>query len=189
MNLRPLLILLGLLVLLSGAVFYFLKFSTKALEEKRPQLWSLKEDQIEGLQIDLPQEKRSVAFFLGKNEKWYFKDQPEKEVERQRWGGVPTLVSGPKAKRMIAETSGDLRPFGLNPPYMIVTLGIRNQKVPLIIQFGNQTPQGDQYYVKIKGQPAIYIMPKEYCDVLMRLAQDPPYPPAAKSIEGKKDRP
>ncbi len=70
---------------------------------------------------------------------------------------------------------------------MVVTLGLQDQENPLIIHFGSLTPKGDQYYVKIKDQPTVYIMHDNYCEVLMRLAQEPPYPPFVKTIGDQKE--
>ena len=187
MNLKSILILAGLIILLAGAVFYFLKIASGEKEEKRPQIWSVADDKIKRISIDLPGKKLFVAFFKDKEEKWRFEDKAKQVVDIKRWGGIVSLVSGPKAKRLITESPEDLTQYGLNNPPMVVTLGLQDQKNPLVILFGGLTPQGDQYYVKIKDQPTVYIMHKEYCEVLMRLAQEPPHPPAVKSIETKKD--
>lgn len=185
MKTKPILILFGLMILLAGAVFYFLKVNTGLKEEKRPQMWSVDEEKIERISIDLPGEKRSVAFFRDKEEKWRFQDKAGRPVDTKRWGGIVTLVSGPKAKRLIAERVEDLNQYGLNAPGMIVTLGLKDQKEPLEIHMGSLTPQRDQYYMKIKNRPALYIMHSTYCEVLMRLALEPPYPPPVQPIEGK----
>ncbi len=177
MKAKPILILSGLLILLAGTAYYFLKVESGGKAENRPQMWSVEEGKIERIRIRLPLTHQDVAFFKDKEEKWRFEDKDQLPVDIKRWGGIVQLVSGPKSKRMISEKVDDLTQFGLNNPRMIVTLNIQTRSEPLEIYFGSQTPQGDQYYVNLKNSPVLYIMHNIYCEVLMRLVQEPPYPP------------
>jgi hypothetical protein len=187
MKVKPILILSVLLILLAGATYLFLKVESGGKADNRPIVWSVDERTIERIRVQLPREGRSVAFFKDKDDKWFFEDKDELAVDTKRWGGIVQLVSEPKSKRMIAEKMDDLTQYELNNPRMIVTLTIQNRKEPLEILFGRQTPQGDQYYVKLKNSPPLYIMHDTYCEVLMRLAQEPPFPPPSKAVHLKQE--
>jgi hypothetical protein len=187
MKIKPILILFGLLILLAGTAYYFLRIDTSQKADNRPVIWSVEEGKIERIRIRLPGEGRSVAFFKDKDENWRFEDKNNPPVDIKRWGGIVSLVSGPKSKRMIGEKVDDLREYGLNNPRMIVILSIKDRPEPIEILFGGQTPQGDQYYVKLKDSPALYIMHDIYCEVLMRLAQEPPYPPPSREVKMKNE--
>ena len=185
MSFKPTLILAGILILLAGYLVYFHLAKPGEKKEERPQIWSVEEEKIDQITIRLPREQKTVAFFKDKDERWRFDDQTRQPVDIKRWGGIVTLVSGPKSKRLIAEKAEDLKEYDLNNPRMIVVLGIKDRKDPLEILFGGLTPQGDQYYVKLKHSPPVYIIHSTYCEVLMRLVLEPPRPAASKGAKKK----
>jgi hypothetical protein len=175
LNLKAIGILAGLLLILAGTIFFFHLTKPKEKQDARPQIWSIEEEKIYRITIRLPQEHKAVTFIKGKDERWSFDDQGKQPVDTKRWGGIVALVSGPKSKRLIAEQVKDLNEYELNKPRMIVTLAIKEQKEPLEILFGGLTPQGDQYYVKMKDRTPVYIIHNTYCEVLMRLVLEPPH--------------
>jgi hypothetical protein len=185
-KIKSILILAGLIILLTGVVVYFL--APRAKTDGRPQVWDIAEETIQRIALELPREQKAVSFFKDKEEKWRFEDKTKTPVDIKRWGGITTLVSGPKSKRKIAEKAEDFREYELNDPLMVVTLYLGNRLEPLEILFGGHTPQGDHYYVKLKTSPTVYLLPSEYCQVLRRLVQEPPYPerrPILNMSEGK----
>jgi len=187
LKIKPILILSLILILLAGIAYNFLKVESGGKVDNRPLIWSVEEETIDRLRVQLPKEGRSVAFFKDKQDKWYFDDEDELPVDTKRWGGIVSLVSGPKSKRMIAEKVEDLAQYELDNPQMVITLTLQNQRAPLEILFGRKTPQGDQYYVKLKNSPVLYIIYDTYCEVLMRLAKDPPFPPPSIADNLKKE--
>ena len=181
MNFKPTLILVCILILLAGAVYYFYLTKPGQKQEARPEIWSVDEGKIHHITIRLPHQKKRIAFFQDKEEHWRFDDETKQAVDLKRWGGIVILVSGPKSKRLIAEKVGDLVEFGLTDPQMAVTLGVKGRKDPLEILFGGQTPEEDHYYVKLKHSPPVYLIHSTYVQVLMRLVLEPPLPPVIKS--------
>jgi len=188
MNVKPTLILAGLLILLSGIFFFLVQTRTVKKQDERPQVWSVEEEKIQRITIFLPREQNALTFFKDQDDRWRFEDKTKSPVDIKRWGGIVLLVSGPKSKRMIAEKADNLSEYEFNDPQMVVILGLQNRKDPLEILFGGRTPQGDQFYVKLKNSPTIYIMHSIYCEVLMRLVQEPPYPSPAKAVQIKKEK-
>ena len=181
MSFKPTIILASILILLAGYLVYFHLAKSEVKKDERPEIWSVEEEKIHQITIRLPHEKKMMDFFKDKDERWRFDDETRQPVDIQRWGGIVLLVSGPKSKRMIAEKVEDLGEYGFTDPQMIVTLDIRGQKDPLEILFGGRTPQEDQFYVKLKHKDPVYIMHSNYCEVLRRLALEPPRPARNKS--------
>lgn len=178
MKLKTILGLLILLLLLGAGVFYVGIRPGKEETDRRPQVWAVEEEKIVRIRIELPPSNKSVTFHKDSKGNWRFSDASGPEVDKKRWGGILTLVSGPKARRLIAEKAEDLGPYGLDKPSMIISLSLLGEKDPLVIHMGRPTPQGDHYYLKLQHRPPLYVMDALYCQVLMRLAEDPPYPPA-----------
>lgn len=183
MKSRMILILFLFLLLLGGAVWYWGFQAGKGEADRRPRMWSVEEEKIVRLGIELPRSQKTVLFIKDQEGRWRIGHPSGPEVDKKRWGGVLTLVSGPKAKRLIAERADDLAQYGLDRPAMILSLFLQEEKKPLEILMGLATPQEDHYYMKIKDQPALYIMDAVYCGVLRRLAEEPPYPLAGSPLE------
>lgn len=181
MSFKQTVILLGVLILLTGSIFYIHYTVPEKKEEKGPEIWSVEEEDIEHIRIRIPHKDKEIAFFKGKDEKWYFDDQTKHPVYLKRWGGIVLLVSGPKSKRMIAEKVDNLAEYGFGNPQMIIDLGVKGRNGPLQILFGDRTPKKDQFYVKLAHSSPVYIIASIYCEVLMRLALEPPIPPLIKA--------
>ncbi len=176
MNFKANLILACILILLAGVVYYFYLEKTSQKQESPPEIWSVDEAKIYHITILLPHQKKRIAFFQDKEERWRFDDETRQAVDLKRWGGIVILVSGPKSKRLIAEKVGDLAEFGLTDPQMVVILGVKGRKDPLEILFGGQTPGEDHYYVKLKQSTPVYLVHSTYVEVLRRLVLEPPRP-------------
>ena len=181
MNFKSTLILACILILLTGAVYYFHLTKPGQKREGRPEIWSVDEGKIHHITIRLPHQKKTIAFFLDQDERWRFDDDTKQAVDLKRWGGIVILVSGPKSKRLIAENVKDQAEFGLTDPQMVVILSVKGRKDPLEILFGGRTPEEDHFYVKLKHSSPVYLISSTYVQVLMRLVLEPPLPPVIKS--------
>lgn len=181
MSFKQTIVLFGVLIILAGSIFYIHYTTPEKKDEKGPEIWSVDEENIEHIRIRVPRKNKEVAFFKGKDEKWFFDDQTKHPVYQKRWGGIVLLVSGPKSKRMIAEKVENLEEYGFADPQMIIDLGVKGRNGPLQILFGDPTPKKDQFYVKLKHSSPVYIIADIYCQVLMRLAVEPPIPPLIKA--------
>ncbi len=186
MRLRNILILLAILIGLGG-YFYFFNTSEPPPEKEEPRvfLWNIRMDEIEHIEIRLPREDKSEAFVkISQEDKfpWYFDDPQRSEVDMARWGGgIPLLLSGPGAERVIARnaTEEKLAEFGLAQPQMEITLTLEDGDI-LNIKVGDKTPDGINYYVQVPGSNDVALVDYTWYEVLERLIKEPPYaPPAA----------
>jgi hypothetical protein len=185
-SIKQTLILAVVLLLLGGYILFLHLTKPEVQKEERPEIWSVEEEKIHHIEILLPREKKRIAFFQDKDEKWRFDDETKHPVDMKRWGGIVLLVSGPKSKRQIAARVDNAAEYGFTDPQMVVVLGVEGLKEPLEILFGDQTPNKDQYYVKLRHSDPLYIIYTIYCDVLMRLVREPPIPPLIKARALKK---
>jgi hypothetical protein len=185
LRLRSILILLVILLGLGVYFIFFNKTEPPPEEEPRVFLWRIEMDEIQHIVIRLPREDKSEAFVKireGNKFPWYFDDPQRSAVDVARWGGgIPLLLSGPGAERVLAKnvTEEKLAEFGLAQPQMEITLTLENGDILNII-IGDRTPDGDTFYVQGPDSNDVALVNYTWYEVLERLVREPPYtPPAA----------
>ena len=178
MRLRNILFLLVILFVLGG---YFYFSNIPVLEEREPQtfIWLIELEEIQRVEIRLPGEDMSQAFVRAEDRSWHFDDPQKSKVDMERWGGgIPLLLSGPEAKRVIARnaTQEKLTEFGLTQPQMDIILTLEDEDI-LNITLGNRTPDGNAFYVKAPGSNDVALVDYLWYEVIERLVKQPPYAP------------
>ncbi|MFC1929139.1 DUF4340 domain-containing protein [Chloroflexota bacterium] len=181
MRLRNILILLVIFLALGG-YFYFTSRPQPAPEpEPRTFVWSSNAEEIQHIEIQLPREDKSQAFIRVEEENrflWYFDDPQRSNVDEKRWGGIPALLSGPGADRVIAEnaTEEKLTAFGLIQPQIEIALTSEDGET-LNIKIGDSTPDRHAYYVQFPGSNDVATIDYTWYEVVERLVKEPPYAP------------
>jgi len=183
-------ILILLLAMIAGSIYYLRVNQPEKKEEERPEIWDVDEKKINRLEIRLAREKKQIAFFLDKGEdKWFFDDYRKTPLDKKRWGGIIFLLTNPKGKRKIADKADNLDKYGLRRPQTIIALGLDNIDKPFEILIGDPTPQKDQFYVKLGHSHPIYLVNNTFVEVINRLVNEPPIHPLTKAKDeelGKK---
>jgi len=135
---------------------------------------------INHITINLPREGLSQSFIKipqSNNFSWFFDDPQRSAVNATRWGGgIPLLLSGPGADRVISQnaTQEKLAEFGLLQPSLEILLTLTNNTT-LNIDIGDSTPDGSNYYVRAPGSNAVATVAAEWYQVVERLVKEPPY--------------
>ncbi|MBA7637694.1 hypothetical protein ES703_45340 [subsurface metagenome] len=180
MRLRNILILLAILLALGG-YFYFSNIPEPPTKpEPKLYVWDIDMEAIQHIEITLPREDMSQAFIkIPEEDKfpWYFDDPQRSDVDTARWGGgIPLLLSGPGADRVIAEnaTQEKLTEFGLTQPQMEINLTLEDGDTMNII-VGNSTPDGHAFYVQAPSTNDVALVDYTWYEVLERLVKEPPY--------------
>jgi len=180
LRLRSILILLAILLALGG-YFYFTN-TPEPPPKPEPQVfvWDIEMGEIQHIEIRLPREDKSEAFVkIEEKDKfpWHFDDPQRSEVDMARWGGgIPLLLSGPGAERVIARSATEekLAEFGLTQPQMEIILTLENGDI-LNIAVGDRTPDGNAFYVQVPDSNNVCLVDYTWYEVLERLVQEPPY--------------
>ena len=178
MRLRGILIM-ALAVAALGVVFYFASRPAPPPPViPRPFVWSVDMDQLKKMVISLPRSGKSQAWVEHDDKYWYF-DQPQgPKVDMTRWGGgVPLLLSGPGANRLITEnvTDEQMKLYGLADPLMRIELTLQNGDT-IDIMVGDATPDGQGYYIRRANAQGVYTVDYTWYGVLEGLVLNPPYP-------------
>jgi len=172
----------ALLAVLVALAVYFFFFRPTELPppppEPRPFVWNVDMEELQHMILSLPQEGKSESFVKHEDRYWYFDDPPGPKVNMDRWGGgIPLILSGPGAERLIAEdaTEKQLADFGFDEPKLEIVLTLENEDI-IRIEVGDRTPTGSAYYLKLVDSNDVYTVDYSWYDVLERLVLEPPYP-------------
>lgn len=177
MRLKSILILLVVLLGLGGYFYYSNR--PKPVPNLAPQVfvWLFEMEELQHIEMQLPQENKSQAFIKEADKSWSFDDAQRAKVDMKRWGGgIPLLLSGPAAARVIATnaTAEKLAEFGLTQPQMKIILTLADGQIMSII-VGRSTPDGTNYYVQAPGSNDVALVDYTWYAVLERLVKEPPY--------------
>lgn len=177
MSVRNILILLAVLAVLGG--FYYISSIPEPAPRPEPRVfvWSAEMGELQHIEIRLPHEGKSEAFVKEADRTWHFDDSERSDVDMKRWGGgIPLLLSGPGAERVIAEdaTEEKLAEFGLAEPRMEVTLTLEDGTI-LNIAVGDWTPDGNAFYMQVPQSNDVCLVDYTWYEVIERLVTEPPY--------------
>jgi hypothetical protein len=176
-RLRIILIMAVVVVGLGVAYLVSRRGTPEPAPQTPPYVWKVEMLELERIAIALPPLGKAESWVRHADKYWYF-DRPDgPRVDIHRWGGgIPVLLSGPRANRVIAAdaTDEELSSYGLDPPRMTVSLSTeRGEEINL--EVGTLTPTGQNRYIRIAGSRDVYSVDYTWYDILERLVTDPPY--------------
>ena len=167
-------ILLVVLALIAGIWFFVIKVGDEPAEPS-DAFWFYKVAEADIETISIKTESVEQSFSLNDGSDWYFAGEQQPPVDMSRWGGVTLVLSGPRARRVLAEEIEDLKTYGLDPPSTILGLHLRGDR-SLTMYLGDLTPDGSGYYATQEDDDNLYVIESVWGKVIRRLASEPPYP-------------
>ena len=196
MKLKAILILVAILAV-AGTTYYFVTRPKAATQPTAKHfVWNFDMDELQSVTFILPKAGTGglTESFVKHpdNQEFYFDVVNGPEVDNQRWGGgIPALLSGPQANRMIlpSATEAQLQQYGLDPAIKPLNMDIKltilvsGTPVNYEVYVGDSNPDGSNYYVKLSNNTDVYTVDKSWYDVLADIITDPPYIPAALAID------
>ena len=126
--------------------------------------------------IDMDHLGKRMSYVRKENYVWYFVNPENIPVDKQRFGGMTLLLSGPQGKReLLSETIENPEQYGLVNPTTMIDITLEGDR---LIQFnlGDKTPNGTSHYAQMRGFDDLYLIDASWGDVISRLVKDPPYP-------------
>ena len=180
MNIRTSIILVVLLLMVAGYVFFVQAKVQPEAKIDAPWFYSVDMADISTIQIDRAGEK--AKFSLGDDEHWHIGEPDGYPVGLDRWIGVDLLLSGPKSRRLIDSNPSDLSQYGLAEPSLNIDIGLKSgNEIGILI--GSYTPDGEYTYVQIDKTNEVFTIFSGWEEVMTRLLEEPPYPEWLYDIE------
>ncbi len=107
--------------------------------------------------------------------RWFFEDPANVPANLTRWGGITTLLGGPKTQRVLDQTIDDPVAYGLDNPDLKITASLRDG-TDLTLNVGKTTPNSVANYARVVGYDRLVLVDATWGGVLRRLVNEPPYP-------------
>lgn len=176
MNVR-LTILLAVLAAMVASTWAIIEFTdvVSRNEPVKEEPWLFKIDESDIAHIEVMYQDETIEFARQPDSyKWEIVGDPNYPVYQERWAGTTLLLSGPRVNRGLKDTIEDPAQYGLDPPESIVRVSdIAGNSFEFHI--GSPTPDGNNQYVRLVGDTALYTVASIWADVVNRLAYDPPF--------------
>ena len=172
-------IIIMVVVLIALGVVYYITSRPEPVPRPEPRyyVWDVDMEDLQTMEITLLKEEMSEVWEKHEDRYWYF-DEGGPKVDMERWGGgIPLLLSGPGANRLIAKDATDelLEIYGFTDPALRIDLELANGS-SLQIEVADNTLTGDGYYTRLAESRNVYTVDYTWYDVISRLVSDPPYP-------------
>ncbi len=186
MKLKAILILVAILAVV-GTTYYFVS-RPKPPEEQAPRyyVWDFDMESLQQITISLPKVGKSESFIKHADDRnFYFDVENGPKVDTQRWGGgIPLLLSGPGANRLIFQEVSDaqLAEYGFNAPNLTAILTLSDKSI-YEVQVGDSNPEGTNYYVRLASNRDIYTVDKSWYEILAGIVTNPPYVAATFTVD------
>ncbi|MCZ6788924.1 MAG: DUF4340 domain-containing protein [Chloroflexi bacterium] len=176
MNFRITFVLAVLAVVVGGYVVFFELQKTTERETQPLWFYNVHDDDIR--RISVTHQDETLAFIKGTGEEfqWFFDDGTDTEVDLDRWGGIPLLVTGPRSRRVLEERIDDPIAYGLEPPLTVIEVSLFDGR-ELSVRIGDNTPDNTGSYAQLAGFPTLFLIDVSWGEVLSRLVTEPPVPP------------
>lgn len=107
----------------------------------------------------------------------------EDPVSSDKWGDLPTMLSGPRVNDILVDDLDNPAEYGLDPPKTKIRLGMA-AGADLEFYLGNSTPDGEHRYASVRDQTELYSMPNELAQRISELVTNPPFRPEDKPNPG-----
>ncbi len=187
MKMKIILIMVAFLAVLGGT-YYFVNLSkstTTTTTTVKQFVWDFDMDYLQHITLSLPKDNLSESFLKHDDKYFYFDVTDGTKVDMQRWGGgIPLLLSGPGAERLISQDTTDdqLKEYGFDNPNLTAKLTLDDGTV-YEVQVGDSNPTLEYYYTRLVGSRNVYTVDKSWYEVISGIVTNPPYVPATFIVE------
>lgn len=151
---NPLVLALGLLVVLGGAVYYT-RENPPEPEDTRPKLVDTEDDNVQEVVIRTP-EGETLTLRRGEDDKWEFGPPLTIRADDPQIGFLITNLASMNADRVVGDEVEDWAPYGLEGEGGLSVEAKFKEGDPIKIIFGAETPTGSGIFARIDSDPRLF---------------------------------
>jgi len=153
MNPKSLLIAVGILAILGGAVYYT-KENPPSTGDEKPKVVSVDKDQIQELTISRAGED-PLTVQRGEDDQWKFGPPLTIPADSSSVGFMAESAASLEADRIVEENVTDWTPYGLDQPELTVEIKLKDGTTHRVL-YGQETPTGSALYARLDGDPRLF---------------------------------
>lgn len=180
MNRMYTLILVAVLVLLGGYIFYTQNQSapsTSASTTPSPTpvpVLSFLSDNVAKFQVrDLKNNQTTLV--TRQSEQWHMEQPKDSDTSKPKIEGLLIQLAQLEAQRAIPNVS-DLAPYGLASPAFEARATMKDNS-EYVLLVGDQNPDKTYYYMVKPGDNTVYLVRSGVGDTIQQFVTQPPFPP------------
>ena len=182
MNRMYTIILVAVLVLLGGYIFYTQNQSpTSASASTTPSptpvpVLSFLSDNVAKFQVrDLKNNQTTLVTRQG--DQWHMEQPQNSDTSKPKIEGLLIQLAQLEAQRAIPNAS-DLAPYGLASPAFEARATMKDNS-EYVLLVGDQNPDKTYYYMNKPGDTTVFLVRSGAGDTIKEFVTQPPYPPTA----------
>jgi hypothetical protein len=152
-----LLVALGALAVLGGAIWYSQKHPPKAESvadtTPRAQMLAIKDDQVNEIHILHPDTNVSVTLDKDVRGTWTIREPKRMAADEAAAKGLASALAALQSEQVVAERTTDWATYGLDQPKLVVQASLADGK-KVELDLGNEAPTGSPIYARVSGNGA-----------------------------------
>ncbi len=175
MSLRLSLVLIIIACWVGVGATYLVKNPPEAFKDPEPPFfYNLSSDDLRAITITA-MDQGVTWVYNDEERRWFFSEPKDVPASVNRWGGITTLLGGPKTQRVLNQKIDDATKYGLDVPDLSISVLLRDGST-VSLDIGKSTPNKGAHYARVVGYPQLVTIDSSWGDVLSRLVNEPPYP-------------
>jgi Domain of unknown function (DUF4340) len=153
MNPKTLLIAVGILAVLGGAVYYT-KENPPPGDDAKTKILAVDKDQVQELTVSRPG-KDPITVERGEDGKWKFGAPLTIPADSNSVGYMAETAASLEADRVVEDKVADWKPYGLDEPSLTLEVKLKDGKTHRVL-FGRETPTGSALFARLDEDPRLF---------------------------------
>jgi hypothetical protein len=153
MNPKSLLIAVGILAILGGAVYYT-KENPPSSEDDKPKIVSVEKSEIQELTISRPGTD-PLTVQQTEEDKWSFAPPLTIPADSRAIGFLAESAAAIEADRLVDENVTEWQTYGLDEPSLTLEVKLKDGTTQRVL-YGRETPTGSSLYARLDGDPRLF---------------------------------
>lgn len=155
-GLRSTLVLVVLFLALLGYLYYQSRRPASPSSEELPKVFAAQAEKIEEVRIRLGSGETTALRKASGT--WTLVEPAQAPADQSEAMNIATAIAGLERQRVVDETGGDLKEFGLTQPKIDVGFKVSGEQDLRHLLIGDKTATGGDLYAKLPNEKAVFLV-------------------------------